>query len=167
MNTRLLLILTGLTIGFTSPAFTMDLPGDAKTLDGLMALGRTYEEAYNQHNAAALAALFTEDAVLVTPDGLVSGRQAIERWYADEFQKWHATNHTVQSDTLNAAGRGAWAVGEWWTTLQGPNGPLQIRGYYSGVYVLEGEAWKIRMSMYNVSGRISLTPPSGSPAGTP
>jgi uncharacterized protein (TIGR02246 family) len=167
MKTPLLLILTGLTIGFATPALTADLPGDVKTLDGLIALGRKYEEAYNQNNAAALAALFTEDAMLVTPKTLVSGRQAIERWYADEFHKWHAAYHIVQAEKLIAAGQGAWAVGEWWTTVQGPNGPLQIRGYYSGVYVLEGDAWKIRMSMYNVSGRISLSPPSGSPGGTP
>jgi uncharacterized protein (TIGR02246 family) len=167
MKTRFLLFLTGLMIGFTAPAITADLPGDAKTLDGLIALGRKYQEAYNQNNAAALADLFTQDAMLVTPEGLASGRQAIERWYASEFQKWHAINHIVQGDTLKVSGQGAWAVGEWWTTLQGPNGPVQVRGYYSGVYVLEGDTWKIRMSMYNVSGRISLNPPSGSPAGTP
>jgi uncharacterized protein (TIGR02246 family) len=167
MKTRLLLILAGLAIRFTTPAFTEDLPGDAKTLDGLIALGRKYEEAYNQNDAAALAALFTEDATLVTPEGLVSGRQAIESWYAGEFNRWHATNHLVQSDTLKAIGQDAWAVGEWWATLQGPNGPLLARGYYSAVYALEGDAWKIRMSMYNVSGPIPLSPPGGSAAGTP
>ena len=35
--------------------------------------------------AAALAALFTEDAVLVTPEGLFSGRQAIEKRYAGMY----------------------------------------------------------------------------------
>jgi uncharacterized protein (TIGR02246 family) len=167
MKTRLLLILAGLAIRFTAPALTADMPGDIRILDGLNALGAKYSEACNQSDAAALAALFTEDAVVVTPERLVSGRQAIEEWYAGEFQKQHVTNYTIQQDKLSAVGQEAWAVGEWWNTLQGPNGPLQVRGYYSAVYALKGDAWKIRMSMYNVSGRISLTPPSDSPAGTP
>jgi uncharacterized protein (TIGR02246 family) len=45
------------------------------------------DEAYNKNDAAAVAALFTEDAVLVAPDGRFSGRQDIEKRYADIFQR--------------------------------------------------------------------------------
>lgn len=168
MRARLLLIVTSLAVRFTTPALTADLPGDVKTLDELKALGTKYVEACNQNDPAALAALFTEDAMLVTPEKLISGRPAIQRWYADEFQRWCATNYTLQWNKLTAVGHDAWAVvGEWWNTVQGPNGPSEVRGFYSAIYAFEGDAWKIRMSMYNVSGRIALPPPAGSPAGTP
>jgi len=76
MKIRLLLALAGLVIGFALPATALEgnLAGDVKALDEFGAFGKKYDEAYNQSDAAALAALFTEDAVLVTPEGLFSGR---------------------------------------------------------------------------------------------
>jgi uncharacterized protein (TIGR02246 family) len=46
--------------------------------------GKKYDEAFNKNDATAVAALFTEDALQVTPDGLYSGRQAIEKRYAEQ-----------------------------------------------------------------------------------
>jgi uncharacterized protein (TIGR02246 family) len=54
-------------------------------------LGMKVDEAYNKNDAGAVAALFTEDAVLVAPDGMFYGRQAIEKRYADTFQRWPIT----------------------------------------------------------------------------
>jgi uncharacterized protein (TIGR02246 family) len=151
MKTRLLLALAGLAIGFALPAIALEgnLAGDVKALDEFGAFGKKYDEAYKQSDAAALAALFTEDAVLVTPEGLFSGRRAIEKRYADEFQRWHPTNNIGQADQLNAIDDGAWAVGKWWCTFQSPNGPVFARGYWSTIYVRDGDAWKIRMSTFN------------------
>jgi uncharacterized protein (TIGR02246 family) len=42
-------------------------------------LSQKLDEAYNKNDAAAVAALFTQDALLVTPDGMFSGRQDIEK----------------------------------------------------------------------------------------
>jgi uncharacterized protein (TIGR02246 family) len=66
------------------------------------ALAKKYDEADNNNDAAALAALFTEDAVIVPETGPVNGREAIEKWYADLFQKVHDSNHvvTVDQDSL-------------------------------------------------------------------
>ena len=151
MKIRLLLALAGLVIGFALPATALEgnLAGDVKALDEFGAFGKKYDEAYNQSDAPALAALFTEDAVLVTPEGLFSGRQAIEKWYADEFQRWHPTNNIGQADQLNVICNGAWAVGKWWCTFQSQNGPVFARGYWSTIYVRGADAWKIRMSTFN------------------
>jgi hypothetical protein len=40
------------------------------------------------------------------------------------------------------------------------NGPVQARGYWSTIYVRDGDAWKIRMSIFN------QTPPASPPAQT-
>jgi uncharacterized protein (TIGR02246 family) len=146
-----LLALVGLAMGFALPAIALegDLAGDVRALDEFAAFGMKYDDAYKMSDAVALAALFTEDAVLVTPEGPFSGRQAIEKWYADLFERWHPTNNIGQADQLNAIDNGAWAVGKWWCTFQSQNGPVFARGYWSTIYVRDGDAWKIRMSTFN------------------
>jgi uncharacterized protein (TIGR02246 family) len=147
MRMRSLLTLVGLAIGFAMPGFALqgDLAGDARALEQFGVLGVKFDQAYKESDATAIAALFTEDAVLVTPEGVFSGRQAIEKYYADLFQQWHPTNNIGETPQLNALGNGAWSVGEWSCTFQAPNGPLQARGYWSAIYVSEGDAWKTRM----------------------
>jgi uncharacterized protein (TIGR02246 family) len=51
------------------------------------ALSRKLNDAWNNNDASALAALFTKDAVLVNDTGPIYGRDAIEKTYADLFQK--------------------------------------------------------------------------------
>jgi uncharacterized protein (TIGR02246 family) len=133
--------------------------GNVKALDEFDALSMKEGEAFNKNDAAALAALFTEDAVLVTPKGLFSGRQAIEKSYADDFQRWHPTNNIGQLDQLNAIGNEAWGVWEWWCTFQSKSGPVQATGYWSAIYVRVGDDWKIRMlcSNENPEQRIALS----------
>jgi ketosteroid isomerase-like protein len=145
MKIRLLLALTGLAIGFAVPVLAFNFSGDVKALGEFNTLGMKEDAAFNKSDAGALAALFTEDAVLVAPDGIFYGRQAIEKRYADVFQKWHNINHYGQADQLNAIGHEPWAVGEWWNILQSQTGPRFVNGYWSAIYVREGDDWKMRM----------------------
>ena len=96
MKIRSLLTLVGLAFGFAVPAlasfFQGDLAGDVKALDEFTALRMKEDEAFNKNDAAALAALFTEDAVYVVPEGLFSGRQAIEKRYAGMFKRSHLSD---------------------------------------------------------------------------
>jgi uncharacterized protein (TIGR02246 family) len=159
MKIRLLLTLAWLAIGFALPVLAFDFSGDVKALGEFNALSMKEGEAFNNNAAAALAALFTEDAVLVTPKGLFSGRQAIEKWYADDFQRWHPTNNIGQPHQLTVIGNEAWAVGEWWHTFQSKSGPVEATGYWSAIYVRVGDDWKIRMLCSNVNPdqRIALS----------
>ena len=151
-------ILVGLATGFTLPAYAQqkatvdpaitqqrDLLGDVKALDEFGVLATKIDEAFNKNDAGALAALFTEDGVLVTPEGIFFGRQAIEKSYVELFQRFPVTSSISQRDQLNAIDNAAWSSGEWWSTLQGENGPEFERGYWSAIYVREGDGWKIRM----------------------
>ena len=103
------------------------------------------DEAFNKNDAGALAALFTKEAVLVTPEGIFYRRQAIENGYADVFQKWHNINHIGQADQLNAINNEPWSAGEWWNILQSQTGPVFVSGYWSAIYVREGDGWKMRL----------------------
>jgi ketosteroid isomerase-like protein len=84
----------------------------------------------------------TEDAVQMTPEGPICGRQAIQKKYADLFEQSHPTNMVCTIDWVNAVGNVLWNSGEWTCTLQGENGPLCIKGYRLDVLVREGDAWR-------------------------
>ena len=119
------------------------------------AIGIKNDEAFNKNDAAAVAALFTKDAVLVSPRGPVFGQEAIEKWHANLFQKWHVSNHITKTDQnslhVDTAGNQAWWIGEWIDTIQGQSSaPIELKGYYTVVGIREGDAWKVRLLTYNV-----------------
>jgi uncharacterized protein (TIGR02246 family) len=118
---------------------------------GIHAFIREYEEGFNKNDAAALAALCTEDAVQVSPERPICGRRAIEKNYADFFQQSHPTNLNCTIDQVYAVGNVSWNSGDFSFTLQGDNGPLSIKGYRLDILVREGNAWKECMSCYNMA----------------
>src|SRR6266436_5650318 len=124
---------------------------DPQITQELRASTMKYDEAFNKNDAASIAALFTEDAVQVSPQGLIFGRQAIEKKFADLFQQWHPTNIISKVDQVNAIGNTAWKVGEWNCTMQTENGPLPEKGYFASICVREGDTWKECMSSYNMA----------------
>jgi ketosteroid isomerase-like protein len=128
-----------------------DLLGVPRALDDFGVLGLKLDEAFNRNDASAIADLFAEDGILVASDGMFSGRQAIEKKYADLFQRWPITTFSSQRYQLNAIDNAIWSLGEWWSTIQSETGPKFVGGYWSAIYIHEGNAWKIRM--LTVSGR--------------
>ena len=99
---------------------------------------------------------FTEDAVFVTPTGPVYGRQAIEKWFTDDFQEWRHSNKLSKGDQnppriIGTADNIA-SSGEWSVTIQGKTGdPIQLKGHYSWILTREGNDWKLRMNTWNVT----------------
>ena len=80
MKTRLLIALVGLAISFALPTFAQQTnTPDPQIVEQLNAITKKFDEAFNNNDAAALAALFTEDAVLVSRQGPIYGREAIEK----------------------------------------------------------------------------------------
>jgi ketosteroid isomerase-like protein len=158
MKICLVVALVGLAISFAVPAFAQQKDAaDSQIREQLDALDEKYDEAFNNGDAAALAATFTGDAVLVNDRGPVYGREAIEKYYANLFQKIHFSNHMTESDQycpyiIGTASNEVWSNGEWSTTIQGQNfGPVHSKGYFSSITVREGDVWKKRMQMSNVA----------------
>jgi len=145
-----------LAISFASPTYTQqkDL-ADPQTTQKLLAGVKADEEARNNNDPAAFAANYTRDAVFLTPAGPVTGRQAIKRWNADVLQQLHPKKRAGKVDgnalhVIGTAGNELWATGEWSETGQGQNGePLPIKGFWSAIYVREGDDWKVRMAETN------------------
>ena len=69
MKTRLLGALVGLAISFALPTFAQQKETvDPEIRQQLDALAKKFDDASNKADAAALAALFTQDAVEVAPE---------------------------------------------------------------------------------------------------
>ncbi len=116
--------------------------------------GQSVLDAWNnamQHkDAAGLAALYTEDAVHVTPQGLVSGRAAIEKEDAELFKVY--TPDLSKVEHVSMIGNGVMLrAGTWGGTYNSPNGPVHLKGYWSDVDVRDGNTWKIRLEAYNMT----------------
>jgi ketosteroid isomerase-like protein len=164
MKMRLLLAPVGLAITFAMPALSQQTnTPDPQLRQQIVALAKKFDDAYNNNDAAALAALYTEDAIEVTDQGPISGREAIEKHFADVFKKVHFSNHllTIDQDSPHSLGTGneLWETGQWSCTItvQGRGG-IQLKGYHSSIAVLEGDAWKKRLITWNVTP--APTPPA-------
>jgi ketosteroid isomerase-like protein len=167
MKTRLLLALAGLAIGFALPIFAQQQnTPDPQLREQVLAHAKKVSDAYNSNDAAALAVLFTENAVEVTNVGPIYSRQALQKHWTDMFHHVHFSNHINTVDQysphiIGTAGNEMWANGEYSMTVQGENfGPVEQKGYWSIILVREGDAWKTRMQTWNI------TPAPAAPAQT-
>ena len=139
MKIRILAIV-GLGIGFVLPIFAQQKDTvDPQVRQEIEATLLKFEKAVNKHDAAAMATLFTLDAVQVLnwgEGGTFSGQQAIEKHYAVDF----ASSPPEFGEKLNqvyAIGDGITAISEW------SHGPW--KGYHVRIYVRELDEWKIRV----------------------
>jgi uncharacterized protein (TIGR02246 family) len=163
MKIRLLLALMGSAISFALPTFAQQTntpnPQLRLALDDLF---KRETQAYNNNDAAAIAATFTEDAIFVTTQGPFYGRESIEKYYADRIQKGHFSNFVIKyyPDSIRAlgtAGDEMWAAGEWSITIQDQNGSMPFHGYWGAVKARDGDTWKTRLDVSNTAPRPAAT----------
>jgi uncharacterized protein (TIGR02246 family) len=150
MKIRLVVALVGLAIGLTVPALAQQKDTvDPKVDQQVRALAARYDEAFNRNDAAAVAALYTEDAVLSGPHGRFNGRQAIANFHSQQvFGYWHVNNHFTTVDRLVSVSDEVSSRGRWSETVRS-NGSKNVGGTYSWVLIREGDSWKIRKATYN------------------
>jgi Domain of unknown function (DUF4440) len=119
MKIGLIVALVGLAISFALPTFAQqtDTP-DPQLRQQIVALTKKFDDAMNNNDAAGRAALYMADAVEVTDQGPIFGREAIEKHYADLLQKVHFSNHVLTDDQdsphiIGTAGKEVWETGGW------------------------------------------------------
>jgi hypothetical protein len=170
MKMHLLLTLAGLAIGFVVPAFAQQTRQIHNYVRSLSRPSKNIPMRSTRTMQPPLAANFTEDGILVTPGGPISGREAIEKHYADDFkQGFHSSNNIATPDEdsphmIGTASNEMWATGRWSATIQGKDwGPIPATGYWS--VIREGDDWMIRMLAFNVTPPPAATPsPPASPS---
>ena len=84
MKTRLLLAIAGLAIGSALPTFAQQTnTPDPQLRQKLVDAIKKHTDALEKNDATAVAANFTENGILVTPDGPIFGGAAIEKHNAE------------------------------------------------------------------------------------
>jgi ketosteroid isomerase-like protein len=158
MKMRLLGALAGLAIGFALPTFAQEKDTvDPQIREQLDTAGKKYDEAFNKNDAVALAALFTQDAAEVGPNGPVYGQQALEKHYRDLFLDWHPTDHINTIDRVYMLGKDACVIMKW--SVGG------YKGYVTTINVQEGDKWPVRIATFNITSPPAATPsPTASPS---
>ena len=113
-----------------------------------------YIESFNKKDSAGLVSLYTADALQVN----ATGAHKVTTAFFDEFWKigdikHHATFEQVA--VLNPTT--ATATGTWQWTGKAANGsPIDTGGYWTGVYVKDGDSWKIKM----ITAGVKAPPPA-------
>jgi uncharacterized protein (TIGR02246 family) len=173
MKMRSLIALAALVIGFTVPTFAQqkDTPVDPKLTEQLNALAKKFDDAFNNNDAAAVAALYAKDGMMVTPSGPIYGPEAIEKYFAEAFKKGHVSNHIGNADQygthmIGTDGKEVWQNGEWSVTWQVKTGdPIQLKGYWLAIEVLDTDGvWKDKVETWNTTPAPAAKP---SPTTTP
>ena len=149
MKIRLAVALVGLAIGFAVPTLAQQTV-DPKIEQQIRIFASNFDAAFNRNDAAAVAALYTQDGVTVLPwGGGFRGRQAIEKGYAGVFRSWHPSNQISKLDRLKAAGNEVRSSGRWSHTDTPTGGaPSNRVGSFTWIMVREGDTWKIRRSTF-------------------
>jgi uncharacterized protein (TIGR02246 family) len=110
-------------------------------------MAATFAEHYNKQDAAALASMFTKDALRVSSDGTAvsAGAQAIEESFNTQFKAGLAHIELVVDQVSPFGLDAAVTIGKYQLTGQGRSGPLKMDGHWTEVEVREGGVWKIRL----------------------
>ena len=116
-----------------------------------------FTTAFNRQDAAALAALFSEDGIRVTPQGIIQGRDAIHK---DSDKRFQSRFHDLSITPLivRTSSDSIWEAGEWTMKI----GEQPVRGYFAMTLVRDGASFKIRDDTFNIAPPAS---PGPQPAG--
>ena len=157
MNIRSLLAVV-LAISFALPALTQEkaatpavpnpfqpIPAGPALVEKLEAINLKFDEAFNKHDASAVAAFYTANAIQATPVGVFSGREAIEKFFTDLFQRFSPSDRSTKISYVYAFGGDLCAIGGWTVII---NGPRQAGGYLVNAYTSAGNTWKIRAAVF-------------------
>jgi uncharacterized protein (TIGR02246 family) len=145
MKIRLVVALIGLAISFALPTFAQQKDTvDPQIVQQIRTLASKYDAAFNNNDAAAVAALYAADGAHGW-HGTSHGRQAIEKSYAKyDFERWQCSNYLTVVNRL-AVGNEVRSTGTWSCTFKsGAGGPGNDEGHYSWVIIRGGDSWKIR-----------------------
>jgi len=137
---------------------------DPKVREQYVELAKKFDDAWNSNDAAAMTALYADDAIIVSDTGPIQGREAISKHFADLFQNVRFSDHVVTVDAYSphimGTGNEIWWNGKWATTTQVKGGDLvRVSGHWGMVSVREGDTWKCKMETWNVT-------PAAPPAST-
>lgn len=147
MSRRIALGLAAVALAFPLPALAQagatDLRAKIEKSD------QAWQAAYNAGDAAAVAALYMEDAKVMAPGAAtVSGRAAIQAMFAADIAR--GSKNALTTGEVFGGGDYAIAVGGWVETAAA-DGAHRDHGTYVTIYKMVGGEWKIYRDTWNSS----------------
>ena len=144
MKMRLLVTVAGFAIGFVLPVLAQEQNMvDPEVRQQIEAVLKMREEAINKNDAAAVAALYTQDAASIrsweSEGGLASGQQAIEKRYRETFAAPSPLDSKIVQ--IYPIGNDICAITEYKI--------MTWKGHAVTIYGREADTWKIRMAYAN------------------
>ena len=123
-----------------------EIPANASLVQQLEAINEKLDEAFNKHDATAVATFYTANAILISSLGVASGRPSIEKYVTDLFQRLSPSDRSTKINYVYAFGADLCALGGWTITIHGSQA---AGGYLLNVYNRAGDTWKIRAAVHN------------------
>ncbi|WP_224487718.1 YybH family protein [Robertkochia flava] len=117
-------------------------------VSAVLAANRAMEDAFNTKEYAAVAAFYTDDAVLITDANEVSGREAIDAYWSGMESlgiSWELENTEIIPDRTSAVQRGISHL-----TYRNKEGREVVsRVKFTLLWVERNGEWKIRIDHYS------------------
>ena len=143
----------------------MKVPNTDEVRAAIAAIDKKFMEDVNWGNAAAGAAAYTDDAILMPPNhSPVEGKQAIEKYLAEIGSQLQASNFQlsilevdVQGDTTIVRGTYSSSF-----TVPGTDAPMEDRGKTLNVWKRQADgSWKLHRDIWNSNMPIPVSPQTG------
>jgi uncharacterized protein (TIGR02246 family) len=144
MKKRLLYALVGLAIGFAVPTFAQEQNTvDPEVRQQIEALLMKFGEAFNKHDPAAIAALYTQNAIRLESwwsEGAL-GQQAIEKSYAGMLA-------SMPGEFIGKVVQ-VYPIGNDMCVITKDSEGALWKGYKTWICNRDADTWKIRMEYVN------------------
>jgi ketosteroid isomerase-like protein len=119
-----------------------------------------WEAAFNDKNADAVAAIYTDDGQLLPPNAAtVNGRAAIKDYWANDIATQWA-KISIKADSSVIAGDWAYRSGAWSTESPA------LSGKFVEVWKRTGDGWQLHKDIWNMDA-MAEAPPAPDAAPTP
>lgn len=107
-------------------------------------------EVFGNRNFAALDQIYTRDARILPPGAaMISGREAIKKFWTDFVQSANATSAVLASIDVMPAGDGAVEIGKATLTIAPQGVPTQMEVKYVVYWREEDGGWKWHVDIWN------------------
>jgi uncharacterized protein (TIGR02246 family) len=129
-----------------APSLAQQVPAE------ITAANRRFEQALNRGDAAAVAAMYTEDATLLPPGAeMVTGRQAVQSFWHGAYGSGlrNLSLDTVSFEAYGDAGR---EIGRFTADAPGQGGrTTRVEGKYVVVWKRTAEGWRLDADIWNTN----------------
>lgn len=156
MKAFLMTALVSTSVAMSMPAAAQQTEvTDAAMLTQLDEHNKKWAAAFNSNDAAAIAALYTEDGVEITNQGPIYGREALQKHYETLLKTFKFSEHAGKrhrSYMIDVDANVVLSHGEYTFTASDNKGnSMPLTGYWSSVSVLEDGVWRDKMQTWNVA----------------